>query len=71
MGIVQRQVTQNAATHVKPGGRLIYAVCSTEPEEGINVASSIEGWAIEHHWASAPPTGDEDGFQVFQLKAKV
>ncbi len=71
MGIVQRQVTQNAATHVKPGGRLIYAVCSTEPEEGINVASSIEGWEVEHHWASAPPTGDEDGFQIFQLKAQV
>lgn len=71
MAIAQRQIVQNALHHVKPGGHLIYAVCSMEPEEGVDVAASIDGWAVEDRWASAPPTGDEDGFQVFRLKASV
>ena len=69
MSIGQRTILSNAANHVKPGGRLIYAVCSTEPEEGVEVANSLDQWSIEHQWASVPPAGDEDGFQLFVLKA--
>ena len=69
MSIGQRTILSNASKHVRRGGRLFYAVCSMEPEEGAEVAGSLEGWSVEHQWASVPPTGDEDGFQLFVLKA--
>ncbi len=31
---VQRRLLAAAAKHVKPGGRIVYCVCSLEPEEG-------------------------------------
>ena len=71
MAVVQRVILRHAASHVKPGGVLIYAVCSTEPEEGAGVASSLEGWTVTKHWSSVPPEGDEDGFQAFTLRRTV
>ena len=68
MSITQRIILKHAAQHVKAGGALIYAVCSTEPEEGPSVANSLEGWRVTRTWSSIPPTGDEDGFQVFVLR---
>jgi 16S rRNA (cytosine967-C5)-methyltransferase len=68
MAIAQRIILKNAALAVKPGGALIYAVCSTEPEEGIAVAGSLKGWSIETSWSSVPPIADEDGFQAFILR---
>jgi 16S rRNA C967 or C1407 C5-methylase (RsmB/RsmF family) len=68
MGVTQRQILQNAASHVKPEGTLVYSVCSTEREEGTDVAESMSGWSIEKTWSSAPPQGDEDGFQAFVLR---
>jgi len=69
--IVQRLILRNAAEHVKPGGALVYAVCSTESEEGSEVVSDLEGWHVESSWSSAPPLGDEDGFQAFVLRQEV
>lgn len=69
MAITQLEILKNAAQHVKPGGHLVYAVCSTEPEEGEQVAEGLEGWTVQSAWASVPPTGDEDGFQAFVLTA--
>jgi 16S rRNA (cytosine967-C5)-methyltransferase len=68
MGVTQRQILKNAASHVKPEGTLVYSVCSTEREEGTDVAESMSGWSIEKTWSSAPPQGDEDGFQAFVLR---
>jgi 16S rRNA (cytosine967-C5)-methyltransferase len=68
MGVTQRQILRNAAAHVKPGGALVYSVCSTEREEGTDVAESMTGWTIQKTWSSAPPQGDEDGFQAFVLR---
>ena len=34
----QRTILEAAATMLKPGGRLVYATCSTEPEENDAVA---------------------------------
>ena len=31
---IQRQILDNAARALKPGGRLVYCTCSLEPEEG-------------------------------------
>ena len=68
MSVSQRIILRNAANHVKRGGALIYAVCSTEPEEGIAVAEGLQGWSVSKTWSSVPPAGDEDGFQAFVLR---
>ena len=39
LGARQRQILGAAADLVRPGGRLVYAVCSIEPEEGEDVVS--------------------------------
>jgi len=70
MSISQRVILKHAAKHVKAGGVLIYAVCSTEPEEGSAVAQTLKGWTVANRWSSVPPQGDEDGFQAFVLRRK-
>jgi len=37
----QQRLLESAATLVAPGGRLVYAVCSLEPEEGAGVVSAF------------------------------
>jgi 16S rRNA (cytosine967-C5)-methyltransferase len=37
----QRRLLDVAATLVRPGGRLVYSVCSLEPEEGDDVVASF------------------------------
>lgn len=69
MALRQRRILRNAATRVRPGGLLVYSVCSTEPEEGLPVAEGLAGWRVAHRWSATPPAGDEDGFQVFGLIA--
>jgi 16S rRNA (cytosine967-C5)-methyltransferase len=46
----QRAILARAAQSVKPGGTLVYAVCSLEPEEGEGVAR----WFLANHAAFAP-----------------
>jgi len=47
----QQAMLARAASLVKPGGRLVYSVCSLEPEEGERVAdaflASHSGFAID------------------------
>jgi 16S rRNA (cytosine967-C5)-methyltransferase len=48
----QRAILAAAATRVKPGGRLVYAVCSTDPREGDEV---VDGFLAAHPaFARAP-----------------
>lgn len=68
----QLRILANAATHVRPGGVLVYAVCSPEPEEGRGV---VEAFLADHPdfreedgFATAPPTDDEDAFQAVRLR---
>jgi len=68
MGIRQRALLHAASSAVAPGGVLVYAVCSLEPEEGIAVASALPGWSIVSTFATRPPAGDEDGHQAFVLR---
>jgi 16S rRNA (cytosine967-C5)-methyltransferase len=41
LAAAQRQMLQHAAAVVAPGGRLIYATCSSEPEENEDVADAF------------------------------
>ena len=42
---LERELLRAGATHVKPGGVLVYSVCSFEPEEG---AETVAGFLREH-----------------------
>lgn len=42
---LQKQLLRNAARQVRPGGLLVYSVCSTEPEEG----EEIIAWFRNEH----------------------
>jgi 16S rRNA (cytosine967-C5)-methyltransferase len=61
---IQRSLLERALPLVKPGGRLVYATCSTEPEENEDLIASFvaahPGLRSEVAF-SAPPTRDADG----------
>jgi len=68
----QLQILTSAAASVKPGGVVVYAVCSPAPEEGVEV---VERFLTEHPaftqeaaWSSAPPQNEEDAHQAFVLR---
>ncbi|MCA9571846.1 MAG: hypothetical protein KC656_28610, partial [Myxococcales bacterium] len=68
---LQARLLRNVSTLVKPGGVLVYAVCSPEPEEGEGVVRPFleeGGFRLEAVFASAPPTGEEDAHQAFVLR---
>lgn len=53
LGGVQRAILKAAADIVKPGGLLVYATCSLEPEEN---DAQIEAFLAEHReWVLEPP----------------
>ncbi len=67
----QLSILSAASHHVRPGGVLVYAVCSGEPEEGEQVATSFvranPAFELDRCWCSAPPFGDEDAFWAARL----
>ncbi len=63
----QAVMLSHAATCVRPGGALVYAVCSPEPEEGEAVVRSI-GWPIEETFANAPCTEGHDAFYACRMR---
>jgi 16S rRNA (cytosine967-C5)-methyltransferase len=67
LAAVQVRLLDSAARRVKPGGRLVYCVCSLEPEEGEAQAEGFlarrPGFAIE------PITAGEGGAPDASLRA--
>jgi 16S rRNA (cytosine967-C5)-methyltransferase len=53
---LQAQILANAATWVKPGGRLVYATCTLNPPE--NEQQIAQFLATHPGWAIAPPAPD-------------
>jgi 16S rRNA (cytosine967-C5)-methyltransferase len=72
LAALQRELLRGAAEAVRPGGVLVYAVCSPEPEEGEAVATAFSG-AARAFQEEAPvgfPAGactrlPEGGFRTF------
>jgi 16S rRNA (cytosine967-C5)-methyltransferase len=65
----QDRLLQAAATMLRPGGRLIYSVCSLQPEEGVpRVRSAISAGNLHHDPFTAAEIADlpealtSDGF---------
>ncbi len=54
MGETQRRILENAASLVRPGGRLVYAVCSPLRDEGLGVVeqADLPGFNLEVGCAS-------------------
>ncbi|MDO8913302.1 MAG: RsmB/NOP family class I SAM-dependent RNA methyltransferase [Phenylobacterium sp.] len=63
---VQSRLLDSAARRVKPGGRLVYCVCSLEPEEG---ESQTAGFLARNpDFALAPMTAGEGGAPEASLR---
>ena len=58
MAALQRSILRASATAVQPGGLLIYATCSLEPEEN---DAQVESFLAEHgdEWRLEPPAEGE------------
>ncbi|MCC6575309.1 MAG: methyltransferase domain-containing protein [Planctomycetes bacterium] len=83
LGEMQRKMLENAAANLKPGGTLVYSVCSVLMEEGMDVTRAfIEarqpgtshtredgGWAIEEEKVVLPVPAWHDGTYFCRLKA--
>ena len=62
----QAEILAVAAAHVRPGGRLVYSVCSVEVEEGSGLIAEaregvLSGWELEEELASFPRLDGGDG----------
>ncbi|MFO0737674.1 MAG: transcription antitermination factor NusB [Labilithrix sp.] len=65
---MQRQILERAASLVKPGGRIIYAVCSILREEAEDVVSRVPGLAAAGDSFRLLPSRDgTDGYFVAPL----
>lgn len=68
----QRKILDNAARSVAPGGTLVYAVCSPEPEEGPAVVDGFlaanPGFRRAGQRSTAPPKAGEDAFFGVRLE---
>ncbi len=67
----QTAILESCAQHVSDGGSVVYAVCSPEPEEGLQVAEAFcnaHQWSIVEQLKTTPPTDGEDGHQAFRME---
>ena len=66
-GKLQRRMLEAAIPCVRPGGRIVYSTCSTEPEEGGDIVRDLPGCRVESASTSLPGMQDGDGFFLATL----
>ena len=68
----QTLILRNAQRAVAPGGALVYATCSLEPEENEEVVAAAvrdsAGWSARRVLSTVPGRDPGDGFQAFRLE---
>lgn len=65
---LQVEIVQHAASLLRPGGRLVYAVCSLEPDEGPKVHEQLAGrLALVDEVVFTPERYATDGFYLAHL----
>lgn len=68
---VQLDILSGASAHVRSGGRLVYAVCSPEPEEGRGVIDAFlatnPDFSLDSDLSTAPPAHHEDAHYAARL----
>jgi 16S rRNA (cytosine967-C5)-methyltransferase len=67
---LQRAIVKNIAPTVKPGGRLLYAVCSVLREECEEVIEGLEGFEVEQIRRLLPHREGCDGYAFAMLRVK-
>jgi 16S rRNA (cytosine967-C5)-methyltransferase len=70
MAATQAEMLLRAATFLRPGGRLVYAVCSIEPEEGALLVASVLAQSrlqLVGEELLLPGLGPGDGFYIASL----
>jgi 16S rRNA (cytosine967-C5)-methyltransferase len=67
--MAQRLILANALACLKPGGRLVYATCSLEPEENEEVVERVAGERVKQVMERVPGREAGDGFQAFVLSS--
>lgn len=55
MGALQKQLVQNAAQCLRPGGLLVFSTCSVLSEEGLAVVEALEGAGLRRAAAGSIP----------------
>lgn len=65
---LQRRLVESMVPCLKPGGRLAYSVCSTEPEEGEGVVADLPGTVLESSSTRLPGMQQGDGFFLAVLR---
>lgn len=65
---LQRKLLESILPCVKPGGLVVYSVCSTEPEEGEGVTGDLPGTVVESSSTSLPGMQQGDGFHLAVLR---
>lgn len=65
---LQRAILARTATLVKPGGRLVYAVCSVTREEAEEVVEKAEGVSLESTQRLLPQEHGTDGYFIATFK---
>jgi 16S rRNA (cytosine967-C5)-methyltransferase len=69
--VLQARLLARNLARVRPGGRLVYAVCSGEPEEGpdvVRAAIADGGVALAHEREWTPEHDASEGFYVARLE---
>jgi len=73
--VLQEKILASAAASVAPGGALVYAVCSPEPEEGEDVVARFLGahpdFSREESVSTAPPEIGEDAHFAMRMRKTV
>lgn len=68
----QRKILNNALDVLAPGGSLVYATCSLEPEENENVVEAAicarPGWPAHRVLSTLPGRDPGDGFQAWRIR---
>ncbi|MBE7491190.1 MAG: methyltransferase domain-containing protein [Planctomycetes bacterium] len=76
LGKLQLAILENAALNLKPGGVLVYSVCSVLMEEGVDIVHKFmgkgredAGWEVEHENFLLPVPSWHDGGYLARLRA--
>ena len=71
---LQRRILSSALDAVAPGGALVYATCSLEPEENEGVVEAVLAerpeWRVEERLERNPGREAGDGFRAFRIAKK-
>jgi len=67
----QRALLENARAVLAPGGRLVYATCSLEPEENEDVVAEVPVELVTDGFERLPGRDAGDGFRGAVIKSNV